>query len=95
MFSAKEYIKKFNTCAAKWNLIFAYTSAAEIKWKEVNITEFAIIRNYSDFCYLDTQRLIINMYPDMEYDWNSLEQKMNALDEFLTMVLKNIDNRPT
>lgn len=96
MLTSKEYIKKFNTCAAKWNLIFAYQSAAEMKnWEEVDSTNFAAIRNYSEFCYLDTQRMIITLYPDMEYDWNALETKLNGLDAYLTMILEHLDKRST
>lgn len=91
-----EYVKKFNTCVAKWNLIFAYKSAVEIKnWEEIDSTNFAAIRNYAEFCYLDVQRMIIGLYPDADYDWKALEKKLDGLDEFLTMMLKKLDERPT
>lgn len=39
MNTQKEFTKRFNTCSAKWNLVFAYKSAAEIEtWEEIEST---------------------------------------------------------
>lgn len=96
MYTSKEFTKRFNTCLAKWNLIFAYKSAAEIKtWEEIGPTGFAAIRNYSEFCYLDLQRVIINTYPDQEHNWGGLTKKFDALEAFLDMVLERLDKRTT
>ena len=96
MITSKEFTKRFNTCSAKWNLVFAYQSAAEIKtWEEMEFTGFVAIRNYSEFCYLDVQRMIINMYPNQEYDWEALEKKLDGLEAFLDMVLERLDKRAT
>lgn len=96
MMTPKEFTKKFNTCSAKWSLIFSYRSAAEINtWEEMDFTGFAIIRNYSEFCYLDFQRLLVTMYPDQDHDWDSLGKKLINLDLFLNMMLDSLDKRPT
>jgi len=93
---SNEFIKRFNTCAAKWNLIFAYKNAVDLKnWEELETTTFALVRNYADFCRLDVQKMIIGFYPDEDYDWKALEKQMNNLTSYLDMLLKSLDKRTT
>lgn len=88
----EEFIKKFNTCAAKWNLIFSYKSAADLKnWEEIGTTTFAAVRNYADFCRLDIQKMLLTYFPDEDYDWKILEKQINAITSFLDLVLKKLD----
>lgn len=89
-----EFNKKFHTCGAKFNLIFAFhSSLPKEDIDKLDLKAFALARNYSDFCYLDMQRVLLMLYKEQEPEFfDVLEQKLNDLDEFLTQVLKNIDN---
>ena len=91
----EQFSKKFHTCSAKFNLIFAYGSASEKTFSVLKLDAFALARNYAEFCYLDMQRILFMLYktenPDVSEE---LVQKIDALDEFLTMSLKNLDNLP-
>ena len=89
-----EFNKRFHTSAAKFNLIFAYHgSLPEENIEKLDLKSFALARNYADFCYLDMQRVLLLLYKEQEPElFEVLEKKLDELDEFLTQVLKDIDN---
>lgn len=92
--NSDEFNKRFHTCAAKFNLIFAYhSSLPKENIEKLDLKSFALARNYTDFCYLDMQRVLLLLYKEQEPElFEVLEKKLDALDEFLTQVLKDIDN---
>ena len=89
-----EFNKRFRTCTAKLNLIFAYhSSLSKEDTDKLDLKSFALARNYADFCYLDMQRVLLMLYKEQEPEFfDVLEKKLNQLDEYLTQVLKDIDN---
>ncbi len=88
--NVKEYKKLWQTCGAKFNLIFV----SDVDLNNLKITPFALARNYAEFCYLDMQRVLFMLFSkdDEEID-AELEKKLDALDKFLTVVLKEIDGQ--
>ncbi|HVB66186.1 MAG TPA: hypothetical protein VND01_00655 [Candidatus Acidoferrales bacterium] len=91
----EEFAKRLNICTTKFNLFFAYQSASQIDFDKLDVKSFAVARYYADLCYLDMQRTLLMIYNEQDSKYfESLEQKLNDLDTFLTMVLKKIDSLP-
>lgn len=95
MTDSKEFFKKFDTCAAKWNIIFDYKGTAEIKtWEEIGVNTFAVIRNYAEFSAIVVQRLILLYFPDEQHDFKTPTIILDGIDKYLDMVLEKIDRLP-
>lgn len=90
-----EFLRRFSTIAAKFNLVFAYHSASEKSFNEIQLQPFALARNYADFCFIDMQRILLKLYKNSDQEFfDSLEKKVRTLEEFLILTLKNLDNLP-